>query len=119
MQLDPSTTPPSTQASTRTETQYVYPSFVPYTARTLLGPVTAGALQAGIGCAGMELWQNSACDPLRVFVHPDHVEQSTSIARITAASAFIYDVRSVGSTMSSTAAAPSSAGFSFGTKKSA
>jgi hypothetical protein len=118
MQLDHSTLA-STQPSTGAETPYVYPSFVRYAARTLLVPVTAGALHAGIGCAGMDPERDSACNPLRFFIHPNHLEQSTSLARVTAAAILAYDVRSGGgSTISSTAATLSPSGLIFGTKSS-
>src|SRR6266403_54333 len=94
----------STQPSIGAGTPYLYPSFVRYTARTLLVPVTAGALHVGIGCAGIDAERNSACDPLRFFIHPSHIEQSTSIAHVTAAAPLSFDVGSGGSTMSSTAA---------------
>ncbi len=78
------------------------------TAGFVLVPVTAGALHLGVGCAGLQLAQVMACDPIHAMVrHHDEIETPSSLSSTsTLVISNLYTMINSGSSISSTGSSP-------------
>lgn len=85
---------------------YVFsePAWIRQTAGFVLVPVAAGALLSGLGCAGLQLAQVMACDPIRAMIrHHDEIETPSSLSSTsTLVIAPLYTMINSGSSVPST-----------------